>query len=323
MRQILTLHDPLYLLKVEDGDLVLSPILFKTVRGGKEYTLWQHRKTVLKLKLFDVVAYQMSTWSKSMTKFNLECQDIIPQAPLDPKILSLFNLLETSDDIDWLFGNTISEYQAYLRSIEDFERLAMDQAEEPSFQPKIEETQPQATLESSQLQNVQRPPPSVTQETVLASRISASEETRTMTRTHTAMDAENSSYSTSSRHLTSSLDDCEARSLRKRNLKFSHEAENEFWSYIEEKMKEKDSKTLKEQHNDSIKSVLASILMSDMATAEPLRTLAKKLMTEMESSSGISSSDRGNGHSRVKSFELGLLIEGVVNEIDYKRIKTS
>jgi hypothetical protein len=285
----LTLHDPLYLLKIEDGELVLSPILFKTVRNGQEYTLWQHRKTVLKLKLFDVVAYQMSCFKKPIARFNMECRDVIPQAPLDSKILSLFNLLETSDDIDWLFGNAISEYQTYLKSIEEAERQAMEQDNEPIIELREEPKQPEAIQEPNQRQAAQRPTPSIANETVYASAVSASEDTRTVTRTFTAMDAESMSYRTSSKHLSSFHDDYEARSLRKRDLKVSYEAENDFWNYIGERMKQKDSKTFKEQHNESIKSIRHTILTQDVGAAEPLRTVAKKLKTEMESSSGISS----------------------------------
>lgn len=315
MRQILTLHNPLYLLKLEEGELVIQPILFKTVRGGKEYVLWQHRKTVLKLKIFDVIAYQKSTWKRPISKFNLECPNIVPGFPLNPNICSLFNLSGMDNRAEhYGFSASHDEYENYIRSIDDME--AMFQEEETPCQKK--EEPPREEIPKPQA----APHGGTIQQTVV---MTASDDTRTITNTFTAMDSETSSQSTSSKHSHSYLGHfgLEAITLKKRQAKNSHEVEDVSWKYIEQRTNQKDSTVLRDQQTEGLKTVIKSIILTDKSTIDPLRTVANKLMTERDEVPSISSFERTSNQTKSKSYKLGLLIEGVVNDMDSKRIKLS
>ena len=45
-------------------DLIIKPVMFKTVYRGKEKFVWQLRRMVFRLKLFDFVLYQSEQQSK-------------------------------------------------------------------------------------------------------------------------------------------------------------------------------------------------------------------------------------------------------------------
>ena len=83
----------------------MKPVMFKTVYNGRERFVWQLRRMVFRLKLFDLVLYQSDLWSKKYSDragptnqaFLSSCVDTIPMAHVDKKILELFGKVKTSD----------------------------------------------------------------------------------------------------------------------------------------------------------------------------------------------------------------------------------
>lgn len=112
----------MYLLKMEDREPVLQPVLFKTVRFGRESYLWSMRKSVLLLKLLDVVVFQREHWRGMANKFRLGCHDIIPPCDLDCDLIDYFSLRDKQVEFTlppW--KQAVYSYEYYLRKMEETE----------------------------------------------------------------------------------------------------------------------------------------------------------------------------------------------------------
>lgn len=298
---------------MEEDDLMVYPLLFQTVRNNKQYVLWQFRKSVFKLKLYDVINFQKSTWKKHISNFTLECPDIIPQFPLDPSILRQFNL---TDEIQPRLLDAFAsreDYETYLRKIEEseFEQLSapekvIDRSEDPTPTPILKANVSLSKENPSQEGTITVNAPTVT---------ATIEESKTFTKTMTAME-DCTSQRTSSKHQTSSQNPHSSASLGKRIPQYSFDVENNFWKYIELRMMEKDIR-------ESLKNVIKSILLSDNSSIDPLRVIAEKWKEEKDEVLSISSSDRSKNFARNKSYEWGKLIEEAVRDLDLKRLKVN
>lgn len=132
----MTLHQPLYLMKIEDKDVVLQPVLFKTVRDGKEYFLWNQRTTVFKLKLMDVIAYQRESYKGSPSRFRQICTDIIPPCQIDADISVMFGLhreVQTQTIPPW--KQTVYDYDKYLQKLNEADESENDTVSANSIKP--------------------------------------------------------------------------------------------------------------------------------------------------------------------------------------------
>lgn len=296
---------------MEENDLIVCPLLFQTVRNNKQYTLWQFRKSVFKLKLFDVIAFQKSIWMKPTKNFNLECIDIVPQFPLDPNILGLFNLSEESGPRQLDALASPRDFDAYLKSIDEIEGLNESYVEENKQVKEIDDSKDQ--LVHQQENNINHTPTGTVCNQTTTNNI---EESKTYTRTFTAMEMESASQTTSSKHRST----YQKSFLGKRMPLYSFEVENNFWKYIGVRMQEKDTKV---QQSESLKTVIKSILLTDKCALDPLRSIVRKPKEENEDSVSLSSSRHSSHHTKAKGFEWGTLIEEAVADLDFKRLKLS
>ncbi len=109
--------------KLPEEDLLLKPVLFKTVHKGKIKFVWHLRKLVYRLKLFDLIGFQLKEWQdthnlgKKDTLFNSACKDLIPMAEIDRDILELFGKIKDKSPIKTAFSLYEIEVEQYEEKI--------------------------------------------------------------------------------------------------------------------------------------------------------------------------------------------------------------
>lgn len=299
----------MYLLKIEDDELTIHPILFKTVRNGKEYVLWQHRKTVFKLKLFDIIAFQVASWVRPSGRFYLECKDIIPPAPLDQNILFLFNLSpETSSDGSSFFKANSCHYMEYTKCIEEQDERASIERVEKAKEVSVVYSQNERNFEMSVNNETVHHPVTETH----------SEVTRSLTRTHTAIDIENTSIKSYSHRLSSTLYDDDSMLSKKKPSKDHYELENAFWKKIEAKLVAKDLSKQREKEIERMKATIRVLSLKKNETWHALASLARKLKAEEDSSLPSSAEKEQPCAGKKKTHQVGLIIQEVMKELDVK-----
>lgn len=107
--------------KTPDEDLLLVPILFTTVYNQQVGFVWHLRKLVFRLKLYDLIAYQLKEWqiahklNEKDTLFYSGCKDILPVAELEQDILLLFGKIKQ----DKPAKNTFFKYESDVEEFED------------------------------------------------------------------------------------------------------------------------------------------------------------------------------------------------------------
>lgn len=230
----MTLHPPLYILKIEDREPVLQPVLFKTVRCGKEHFLWPMRKTVLYLKLLDVVIYQREYWRGITNRFRLGCHDIVPPCELEDDLLQYFGLKDKVEQFTiepW--KQAVFCYDLYLKKLDDADAEQNEEVvEDCSKHDQIEDTPKIKSCQDSE-------------ETVMisnrsGSHIETSVATAKLTRTHTAQMTGESSEDTIRETIT-----LLSQYADYKPCDFS--IENKFWNLISEKLAVLDFATVNTQ----------------------------------------------------------------------------
>lgn len=134
----MALSQPLYVFSLEtqkehpnqDGSfpevLLLSPVLFKTVFDAREQVVWGLRKTVLKLKLYDLIAFQQKEWEiqgLNPNDFFTGCRNIIPLAHIDQRVLELFGLQMDDEETDSLVSQ---HFEKYSQKVVEYEESVQD-----------------------------------------------------------------------------------------------------------------------------------------------------------------------------------------------------
>jgi hypothetical protein len=164
IRRLMALSQPLYLFSVEAAPpsqhglapvLLLSPVLFKTVFDSREQVVWGLRKTVFKLKLYDLIAFQLDEWIQTGRKdkdFHRGCRNIIPLAHVEPDVLKLFGHHPEEEDSCRLS----EDFEKYSLKVEEYEgsvqeamiKLEMKKAQYPKGMPQEENQMMQEFPES-------------------------------------------------------------------------------------------------------------------------------------------------------------------------------
>lgn len=130
----MALSHPLYVFSVDadldsgsnDPVLLLSPVLFKTVFESREKIVWGLRKTVFKLKLYDLIAFQMQEWQdqgNDIKDFHNCCRNIIPLAHVDSQILAMFGLdASTEEEISL----SCDDFEKYSQKVDEYEESVQE-----------------------------------------------------------------------------------------------------------------------------------------------------------------------------------------------------
>lgn len=130
----MALSQPLYVFSLDpDSDpanpdpvLLLSPVLFKTVFDSREKVVWGLRKTVFRLKLYDLIAFQMQEWEtqgKPLKDLHRCCRNIIPLAHVDAQILLLFGLDAIPDEDT---SSSSEDFEKYSQKVDEYEESVQD-----------------------------------------------------------------------------------------------------------------------------------------------------------------------------------------------------